>query len=127
MLQHFIKPLYLIGFFLVSLLTGCGSSSTSDTTTQADAADAPRPKTPVEVTTVKADSFRVEKTFRGMTYYLTSGDIKSPIAGYVTKVYVKIGDQLRKGSPLFGYRRRNPMRWVAKITSMTLRLKTSVS
>ena len=102
MLQHFIKPLYWIGFFLVLLLTGCGSSSTSDTTTQADAADAPRPKTPVEVTTVKADSFRVEKTFRGMTYYLTSGDIKSPIAGYVTKVYVKIGDQLRKGSPLFG-------------------------
>ena len=37
-----------------------------------------------------------------MTYYLTSGDIKSPIAGYVTKVYVKIGDQLRKGAPLFG-------------------------
>ena len=49
-----------------------------------------------------ADSFRVEKTFRGITYYLTSGDIKSPIAGYVTKVYVKIGDQLRKGNPLFG-------------------------
>eukprot|EP01031_Cornospumella_fuschlensis_P013889 gene13889-16970_t len=81
-------------------MTRCGSSSTSDMGNQI--VDAPRPKTPVEVTTVTADTFRVEKTFRGMTYYLTSGDIKSPIAGYVTKVYVKIGDQLHKGSPLFG-------------------------
>ena len=89
---------YLIVLIPV-LLAGCSSSST-DTATQE--ADAPRPKTPVDVTTVATDSFRLEKTFRGMTYYLTSGDIKSPIAGYVTKVYVKIGDQLRKGAPLFG-------------------------
>ncbi len=49
-----------------------------------------------------SDTFRLEKTFRGMTYYLTSGSIKSPIAGYVTKIYVRIGDQVRKGEPLFG-------------------------
>ena len=96
-----VNPLYALGFSLALLLTSCGSSSTNDTSTQATT-DASKPKTPVDVTTVKADSFRVEKTFRGITYYLTSGDIKSPIAGYVTKVYVKIGDQLRKGSPLFG-------------------------
>lgn len=96
---------YLPWAVLLSLLlTGCGSSSSSTTDTAAHTAgsDAPRPKTPVEVTTVRVDSFWVDKTFRGMTYYLTSGDIKSPIAGYVTKVYVKIGDQLRKGSPMFG-------------------------
>lgn len=86
---------------LPALLLRCGSSSSS-TATDTQTADAPRPKTPVEVTTVGTDSFRVEKTFRGMTYYLTSGDVKSPIAGYVTKVYIKIGDQLRKGAPLFG-------------------------
>ncbi|GAB3047442.1 efflux RND transporter periplasmic adaptor subunit [Spirosoma pulveris] len=96
------NSLFLFVLIGVLMLTGCGSSSTTDTSTQSAAADAPRPKTPVDVTTVTTDSFRVEKTFRGMTYYLTSGDIKSPIAGYVTKVYVKIGDQLRKGSPLFG-------------------------
>lgn len=96
------RHLYLLGLIGLLLLTSCSSSSTTDTSTQTAAVDAPRPKTPVEVTTMKADSFREEKTFRGMTYYLTSGDIKSPIAGYVTKVYVKIGDQLRKGSPLFG-------------------------
>ncbi|WP_461102403.1 efflux RND transporter periplasmic adaptor subunit [Spirosoma koreense] len=88
----------LIGMWV---LTGCSASSTSDNATQT-ADGAPKPKTPVDVTTVTADSFRVDKTFRGITYYLTSGDIKSPIAGYVTKVYVKIGDQIRKGSPLFG-------------------------
>ena len=96
-----MKPYLLISILLSTLLlTRCGSSSTTDTGTQE--ADAPRPKTPVDVTTVLADSFRAEKTFRGITYYLTSGDIKSPIAGYVTKVYVKIGDQVRKGAPLFG-------------------------
>lgn len=98
--QFMKRQLYLAGLLGSLLLTRCGSSSTSDTSTQP--ADAPRPKTPVEVTTVLADSFRAEKTFRGLTYYLTNDDIKSPIAGYVTKVYVKIGDQLRKGAPLFG-------------------------
>ncbi|MFD2934682.1 efflux RND transporter periplasmic adaptor subunit [Spirosoma flavum] len=97
------RQLYFFGLIGLLLLTGCGSSSTTGTAgTQTATADAPRPKTPVEVTTIKDDSFREEKTFRGLTYYLTSGDIKSPIAGYVTKVYVKIGDQLRKGAPLFG-------------------------
>lgn len=90
---------YLL-FLLPLLATACGSGSTTDT--GASVADAPRPKTPVTITTVMADSFRLEKTFRGMTYYLTSGDIKSPIAGYVTKVYVRIGDRVRKGDPLFG-------------------------
>lgn len=99
-----INPMYPFGLLLALLLTGCGSLSTTDTSSGSQSADsnAPNPKTPVDITTVKADSFRVEKTFRGMTYYLTSGDIKSPIAGYVTKVYVKIGDKLQKGTPLFG-------------------------
>ena len=80
-------------------LARCGASSGDSTPATADA---PRPATPVEVTTARADTFRLERTFRGQTYYLTSGDIRSPIAGYITRVYVKIGDQIRKGSPLFG-------------------------
>lgn len=101
-MPHVRNKLLFIGLVGMWLQTGCNSSSTSDTATQTAATDAPRPKTPVDVTTIRADTFRVDKTFRGMTYYLTSGDIKSPIAGYVTKVYVKIGDQLQKGAPLFG-------------------------
>lgn len=81
------------------LLVRCGGSTATDS---GPAADAPRPKTPVEVTTVRADTFALERTFRGRTFYLTNGDIRSPIAGYITKVYVKIGDQVRKGAPLFG-------------------------
>ena len=92
-----MKPIPLIIFLLSAfLLTYCGKSVSDES-----AAAAPRPKTPVEVTTVQADTFLLEKTFRGLTYYLTSGDIRSPIAGYITKVYVKIGDQVRKGMPLF--------------------------
>ena len=79
---------------LLALLASCGSAEPP--------AGETIPKTSVEVTTVAADSFRLVKTFKGLTYYLTSGDIKSPIAGYITKVYVKLGDQVRKGAPLFG-------------------------
>ena len=82
---------------LILLLARCGGASKP-----AEAPADVRPKTPVEVTTVTLDTFQLDKTFRGMTYYLTSGDIKSPIAGYITKVYIKIGDQLKKGAPLFG-------------------------
>lgn len=95
-----MKP-YLLSLLLLLafLLARCGNPSSSG---EDAAAEAPRPKTPVEVTTVLADTFLLEKTFRGLTYYLTSGGIRSPIAGYITKVYVKIGDQVRKGTPLFG-------------------------
>ncbi|HXA00610.1 MAG TPA: HlyD family efflux transporter periplasmic adaptor subunit [Cytophagaceae bacterium] len=59
-------------------------------------------KTPVEITNIKQESFILSKTFKGVTHYLASGDIKSPITGYVTKVYVKIGDNIHKGDILFG-------------------------
>lgn len=88
---------HIVILLITLLLFRCGASSKPE-----DAPAEVRPKTPVEVTTVASDTFQLDKTFRGMTYYLTSGDIKSPIAGYVTKVYIKIGDQLKKGAPLFG-------------------------
>lgn len=91
-------PIFLLT--LPVLLSRCGSSSSTDSGTAA--ADSVRPRTPVSVTTVTTDTFRLQRTFRGVTYYLTSGDIKSPIAGYVTHVYVKIGDQVRRGQSLFG-------------------------
>ena len=50
------------------LLVRCGGSTATDS---GPAADAPRPKTPVEVTTVRADTFALERTFRGRTFYLT--------------------------------------------------------
>jgi biotin carboxyl carrier protein len=94
------RLLFLFLLTLPVLLSRCGSSSSTDSGTAA--ADSVRPKTPVSVTTVTSDTFRLERTFRGVTYYLANGDIKSPIAGYVTHVYVKIGDQVRKGQSLFG-------------------------
>jgi multidrug efflux pump subunit AcrA (membrane-fusion protein) len=59
-------------------------------------------KTPVEIIHINKESFILSKTFKGITHYLASGDIKSPITGYVTKVYVKMGDNIRKGDILFG-------------------------
>jgi multidrug efflux pump subunit AcrA (membrane-fusion protein) len=59
-------------------------------------------KTPVKITNVKHKFFILSKTFKGVTHYLSSGDIKSPITGYVTKVYIKIGDNIRRGDILFG-------------------------
>lgn len=93
------RLLILLLCLLPVLLSRCGSATNSAST---DSTAVVRPKSPVDVVPITNDSFRLEKTFRGMTYYLSSGDIKSPIAGYVTKVYVKIGDPIRKGSPLFG-------------------------
>ena len=94
------RYLFLLLLTLPGLLSRCGSSSSTDG--GAAAADTVRPRTPVSVTPVMTDTFRLERTFRGVTYYLASGDIKSPIAGYVTHVYVRIGDRVRKGQPLFG-------------------------
>jgi len=89
-----MKALYLLLFVLYFLPTGC--SKKEEETEEA------RVKTPVETTTVQRDTFILSKTFKGVTHYLTNGEIKSPIAGYITKLYVKIGDHVKKGSPLFG-------------------------
>jgi multidrug efflux pump subunit AcrA (membrane-fusion protein) len=85
----------ILFLFLMCLLLGSCSKKT-------EAEEEVRVKTPVEITHVKSDSFILSKTFKGVTHYLTSGDIKSPIPGYITKLYVKLGDQIHKGSPLFG-------------------------
>ncbi len=95
------RLLFFLLLTLPPLLSRCGSKSTDTTSADSTTAEV-RPKTPVDVVTVATDTFRLKRTFRGMTYYLTNGDIKSPIAGYVTRVYVKIGDPVRKGAPLFG-------------------------
>lgn len=78
---------------LIILHLGCGNEEKS--------VENIRVKAPVEITKAISNSFSLSKSFKGTTYYLTSGDIKSPIIGYITKVYVKIGDNVRKGDPLF--------------------------
>ncbi len=80
--------------FLALLIAGCEQK-------QEENAAKVLIKTPVEVTGIKLDSFVMSRTFKGVTHYLTSGDIISPIAGYITKVYVRIGDKIIKGTSLF--------------------------
>jgi hypothetical protein len=42
-----------------------------------------------------------EVSFNGTSVYLRKNLVVSPIAGYVSKVYVKYGEEVQKGQPLF--------------------------
>lgn len=85
-------PLYAL--FTLLMANGCSTKEAVQ--------EEIRVRTPVEVTTVQSDSFILAKTFKGVTHYLASGDIRSPITGYLTKIYVRRGDAIRKNAPLFG-------------------------
>lgn len=87
-----ILYIFYFGLFLI----GCNTIAPEETGQEDEV------KTPVEVGTVKPGNFNFKKTYKGVTHYLTDGDVKSPISGYITKLYVKIGDRIKKNTPLFG-------------------------
>lgn len=60
-----------------------------------------QPKTPVQVVTVGSGSINDELIFFGTSAYLKRNLVTTPIAAFITKVNVKLGDNVRKGEVLY--------------------------
>lgn len=59
------------------------------------------PVVSVKVSQLISGDIEDEVTFNGTTVYLKKDPVVSPIAGYIKKVEVKFGDEVRKNQPLF--------------------------
>ncbi len=83
----------ILAFALVSV--GCkGKESTDEEIVQ-------KPKVPVEITTIGSGFVSDNLELFATTTYLNRHTIMAPIPSYITRVYIKIGDRVRKGQLLY--------------------------
>ena len=69
--------------------------------TRAPEGEQKMPVVSVKVSPLTKGDIVSEVSFNGTTVYLRKNLVVSPIAGYVSKVYVKYGEEVQKGQPLF--------------------------
>lgn len=81
----------LISVYLIS----CGAKP--ETQTEETAAS----KTPVEVVPVNFGSIHDELTLFGTTIFLNKNLVNAPIASFISKVHIRLGDKVHKGDLLF--------------------------
>lgn len=79
----------------VSFLSGsCGSKTTTEEVVQV-------PKVPVEVTTIGSGLVNDNLELFATAAYLQKSLVTAPIASFITKVHVRIGDRIQQGQLLF--------------------------
>ncbi|MHB1179455.1 MAG: hypothetical protein ACYCZO_14125, partial [Daejeonella sp.] len=64
-------------------------------------AQASRPKTAVQVVNVETGSVNDNLELSATSVYLRRNMITSPIPAFITKVYIRLGGQVRKGQVLY--------------------------
>ena len=69
--------------------------------TRAPEGEQKMPVVSVKVSPLTKGDIVSEVSFNGTSVYLRKNLVVSPIAGYVSKVYVKYGEEVQKGQPLF--------------------------
>ncbi|MBF9252235.1 efflux RND transporter periplasmic adaptor subunit [Pontibacter sp. 172403-2] len=82
------------------LLAGCSSSSGEPDA----AAAAAEVKTPVTVTTVSDAPIKETLDLNAVSAYQKKNTVKAGTAGYIQKVYVRLGEHVKAGAPLFSYK-----------------------
>jgi multidrug efflux pump subunit AcrA (membrane-fusion protein) len=93
------KLIYLCIYSSGLAALGCGNKSA----TQEDTVSAVNPKTQVTIANV-VDTLTLndDVTLNATASYLLKSDVKANTTGYITRVTVKLGDRVRKGTVLFG-------------------------
>jgi len=89
-MKNLISIILAVSFLSVS----CGSKTTTDEVVQA-------PKVPVEVTTIGSGSVNDNLELFATAAYLQNSLVTAPIASFITKVHVRIGDRIQQGQLLF--------------------------
>ncbi len=61
----------------------------------------PKPRTNVQITQIQSGNISDNLVLSGTSVYLKRNMVTSSIAAFITNVYVKLGDHVRKGQPLY--------------------------
>ena len=88
----------LLLFLWIGILTGfngCKSGNNKAETAQAN------PATEVKVTMITRRTITEKQTFPATVVYLNKSNLSASMPGYLTRLYVKTGDYVTAGSPVF--------------------------
>ncbi len=80
------------------LLAGCSSSPANEPGASTSEHDM---KTPVTVTTVSEAPIKETLDLNAVSAYLKKNTVKAATSGYIQKVFVKSGERVKAGAPLF--------------------------
>lgn len=76
------------------ILSACHSSSTPDQSPV-------KPKTNVQVTAIGSGEIKNDLVLSATSIYLRRNSVTTPMAAFITKVYVKLGDHVQKGQTIY--------------------------
>ncbi len=82
-------------FVFFTVVLGCNSS------VKQEQGDSSTPATSVKITGITIRSMSQKEQFPATVVYLNKSNINAPLSGYLTNIYVKTGDYVKGGSPLF--------------------------
>lgn len=91
---------WLIAIVLINILSGCAVFEGLGQRRENAQQDSESQKVPVEVATARVDVIRNEKEFSGILKPINEVMVIPQIPGKVEKVYVKVGQQVKKGDVL---------------------------
>lgn len=89
----------LLFFILTGILTGFNGCNSGNNGAQT--AHQANPATAVKVTTVTRRTITKKETFPATVVYLNKSNLIASMPGYLTHLYVKTGDYITAGSPVF--------------------------
>ncbi len=92
-----IKHTYIFAFALIAFLAACGNKKEQEKQAQAQA-NAP---VPISVFEVKEDNVVGTDTYPGTVVSLNEVELRAQVSGYITKIYIKEGQFVKKGQPLY--------------------------
>jgi len=89
----------LLFFLLTTILTGFNGCKSGNN--EAGTAQQANPATAVKVTTITRRPITKKETFPATVVYLNKSNLSASLPGYLTQLYVKTGDYITAGSPVF--------------------------
>jgi multidrug efflux pump subunit AcrA (membrane-fusion protein) len=87
----------LILAFIVATLSSCNHSAKSN---EGDDENA-KARTPVTVISISKEDISSTVTLNASSSFLKKSTLKSPVAGYIKEINVKIGEHVKTGQPVF--------------------------
>ncbi|MVM33696.1 HlyD family efflux transporter periplasmic adaptor subunit [Spirosoma sp. HMF4905] len=96
-----MRTIIITGSLWVTLLLVLGACSSSDQAGSAPAQDQAVARTPVTVQAIGRGGISNSLTLFGTTLYLRRNAVTAPVAAFITKVYVSLGQRVQSGQPLY--------------------------
>ncbi|ADB42899.1 MULTISPECIES: efflux RND transporter periplasmic adaptor subunit [Spirosoma] len=96
-----MRSIIITGSLWLTLLVALASCSSSEQTNSTTTQDQISPCTPVTVQSIERGGISNSLTLFGTTLYLRRNAVTAPVAAFIAKVYISLGQRVKAGQPLY--------------------------